>query len=443
MGPKSKVVCISAIFFISFLIIMPAQEVKGQDHKDVFEYLHGDPGNATINTSLDSESKEYHILTTGPQDTVLATISIGEWVTEPIVHSMTIQETVWFLLFAKGNLQQVRFTGFLTVNGVEVSNAMTTEAQDLNEDTETIYISTPVNITTPLELNNTDIIGFRLTLQHNDPQWYTPPPLGSGGKNVSLLMGGFNTPSQISFKTNSMQVSKIIGEDDPSSGNIIVTAEIKCAFGVEDFNYATAKSDYGSLRFISEEILDESTVEVKWDWDYTVSEGGSYPVKVTARDKSYNSWQSTEDIHITTPYTEVDFVAGKSTISFENDPEVDKNTTIKAKITGAGKRWNSYTVEIEFYDDNELIEVTEATINRAKTNVIEVVWIPESGGTHSISVIVDPDDEISETNENNNAAQKSIEVGGSSDSTPGFEAPILIAAFFVLVVLNFFRFRKR
>jgi hypothetical protein len=425
------------------LFIMPAQEVKAEDFKAVFEYLHGDPENATLNTTLDHEQTEHHILTTGPQDTVLSTIQIGEWVTDPIVHSMTIQDTVWFLLFAKGNLQQVRFTGFLTVNGIDVSTAMTTEAQDLNEDTEAVYISTPVNLTIPLALNNTDVIGLRLTLSHNDPQWYTPPPLGSGGKNVSLIFGSFGTPSQVSFITNSMQVTDIDGEEDSVTKKLYVTAIIKCAFGVEDYNYATAKSDYGRLTLVSEEFLDDSTVEVIWDWDYTATEGGSYEVKVTARDRSFNSWQATEDIHIQTPNSEVDFVVSKSTISVAGEPEVGKNTTIKAKITGAGKRWNTFSVDIEFYDDDELIEVTTAPIDRAKTNIVEVEWTPDSGGTHSISIVVDPEDEISETNENNNEAQKSIEVGGSSNNTPGFESSAMILALAILAIFNIFRYRRK
>jgi hypothetical protein len=403
--------------------------------------MHGDPENATLNTTMDFDQSEHHVLTTGPQDTVLSTIPIGEWETEPIVHPMTIQDTVYFLLFAKGNLQQVRFTGFLTVNGVDVSTAMTTEAQDLNEDTEVFFVSTPINLTIPLELNNTDVIGLRLSISHNDPQWYTPPPLGSGGKNVSLLFGGF-TPSQLSFMTNSMQVTEITGEEDASK-KLFVTAIIKCAFGVEDFTYATAKSDHGKLIQVSQEFLDDATVEVVWEWDYTATEGGSYPVTVTARDKSYNGWQGTEDIHIQTPNSEVDFIVSKSTISIDGEPEVGKNTTVKAKITGAGKRWNSFSVDIEFYDDDELFETTTATINRAKTNIVEISWTPDSGGTHSISIIVDPEDEITETNENNNEAQKSVEVGGSDKNTPGFDSSAFILALAILIFLNIFRYRKK
>jgi hypothetical protein len=320
---------------------------------------------------------------------------------------------------------------------------MTTEAQDLNESTETMYISTPVNITSPVELNNSDIVGLRLTLQHSDPQW-APTPLNEEGKNVSLLFGGFNTPTQFSFTTNSMQIAEITGEENKATNNMIVTATIKCAFGVEDFNYATARSDYGTLRFLSEEFLDEATVEYQWEWDYTVTEGGSYPVKVTARDKSFNSWQREEDVHITTPYTEVDFSSASSSITFTDDPQTGRNTTINAKIIGGGKRWSSYQVKFEFYDNSKHIATVTETISRGKTNIVSVEWEPDTSGKHSITVVIDPDDDISETNENNNEVTKSVDVGGgSSEPTPGFEAPLLVGAFILLMLINLIYKRRK
>jgi hypothetical protein len=446
MGPKLRVftafMILFALFVGSFPLFGATAEDEEDEYTDVFLYMHGVDENATINSTLNYDTEEYHVLTTERADSPLSIIPIGDWETKPIVHAMNIQGTLWFLLFAKGTLQQVRFTGYLTVNGVEVSSAMITEAQNLNESTDTMFISAPVNITQPVELNNSDSVGLRLTLQHNDPQWYTPPPLGTGGKNVTLVLGGF-TPSQVSFFTNSMKVTEIEGWDNKQTGNMMVSATIKCSFGVEDFNYATAKSEYGTLRFRSETYEDEATVIYEWEWDYTVTEGGSYPVKVTARDKSYNSWQKTEDVHITTPNTEVDFSGGSSSISFSKSPEKDKNTTIKAKITGGGKRWNSYQVDVEFYDDSKLIDSVTATINRAKTNLVEISWEPDSSGTHSITVIVDPDDEIPETNEKNNEFSKSVDVGGTGGEVPGFEGPFLIAAFLLVMIFNFRKKREK
>jgi len=234
-----------------------------------------------------------------------------------------------------------------------------------------------------------------------------------------------------------VDIIDITSRDDPVSKNMIVTATIKCSFGYEDFNFATAKSNYGLFTWISDTIVDDATVEVEWEWAYTVSEGGSYPVTITVKDMNSNSWKLTEDIHITTPNTEIDLSITSSDISFLDDPQKDENTTITAKITGSGMRWSSYQVDIEFYDDSELIEKIKASISRGGTNKVTLVWVPDEVGEHQITVKVDPDDDFSETNENNNEASKTVDVKeGSGGGTPGFESLFLILAICIALFLG-------
>ncbi|UCE73126.1 MAG: hypothetical protein JSV56_08785 [Methanomassiliicoccales archaeon] len=438
MGQKIRVICVIGILFAFWLCTFNTFEsVKAGEVKselgEVDLFLHGDPNNATLNTSF-GETEEHLVLTTTPSNVPSVPIYIGEWVTEPVKYPMNIEGSVWFVLIAKGNLQQVRFSAYLTVNGVDVSGVMTTDTQNLNESTPAVYISDPVNLTQSLELNTTDNVGFRLELVHTDPTVINPI---SSGKNVTLLLG-YDYPSNVAITTNSMRVVAIDGEDDPNTGNMMVTAQIKCSFGYEDYNYATAKSDYGTFSLSSESVVDEATMEVEWSWDYSVSEGGSYPVTVKAYDMSLNRWTLEEDVHITTPNTEIDFSLSDSDISFSNEPKKDENTTITAKITGSGKRWSSYSVDVEFYDGSSLIETITATIKRGKTNEVTVLWEPDSTGTHVISVKIDPDDSIKETKENNNEATKNVDVteGGGGSGTPGFEPLLLFLAFIIVLFLG-------
>jgi hypothetical protein len=424
---------ISALF--SFVLIGPTHaESAGSDLQDVSLYMYGDPGNATLNTSY-GYYEEQHVLTTGQLDAPFPNvIFLGEWKAKPVAYPMDIMGSLIFAIYARGNLEGVRFTASMTVNGVVVSDDLTTPRQDLNETFPVEYISESVNLSTPLELNTSDVIGLRVSLDHNDPQYL---PIISGGKNVTLVFGyGFG--SFIQFPTNSMEITEVSGRDDPSSGNMIVTAKIKCSFGVDDFNYATARSDYGSFTEISETVIDNGTVEVEWEWDYTVSEGGSYEVTFKARDRNFNTWMLIQDVHITTPNTEIDFSISDTDISFSNDPKMDENTTISAKIRGSGKRWSSYQVEIEFYDDSTLIDKVKGRISRGGTNEITMVWVPDSSGAHRIKVIIDPDDDFSETNENNNEAIKNVDVddGSGGGGTPGFESVWLIAALCLILILG-------
>jgi hypothetical protein len=240
-----------------------------------------------------------------------------------------------------------------------------------------------------------------------------------------------------------MRITDITGQEEPATGNMTVTATIKCSFGTEDFSHASAWSKYGSFYRLSTTVIDDATVEVEWDWDYSVGEGGSYPVRITAKDWSGNSWVLTEDVHITTPYTEIDFSVESSDISFPDTPKINKNTTIEAKITGSGITWSSYQVKIEFYDGSTRIDTITAKILRGKTNKVSVVWVPDTTGSHTISVNIDPDDDFQETDEGNNEASKVTTVKESSDvnGTPGFESLFVLVAIGValLVRMRFYR----
>lgn len=433
MGQKIRALSIFMILLFSALCSVYLLECIGADEaeddsQEVALYMYGDPDNGTLNTTYLFLEEDEHVLTTGPEDTFLTPIYIGDWVTEPIAYPMDIRGDVRFGLYAKGTLQQVSFTATLTVNDVVVSSDMTTSTQNLNESYAVEFVTEPVNLTQPLELNTTDVIGLRLYLEHNDPRYYqwNPPP--GQGKDVFLVFGyGFG--SFLGFSTISMRIIDIEGRDDPVTKNMIVKATVKCSFGYEDFNYATIKSDYGKFTKLSEDIVDDATVEVEWEWDYTVTEGGSYPVEVTVKDQNYNRWELTKDVHITTPNTEIDFSLSTSDISFSDDPQRNKNTTITARITGSGRRWTSYQVDIEFYDDSDLIENVVATVKRGGTNEVSVLWVPETIGMHRIIVKIDPEDDFSETDEDNNEAYRNADVQeGSGDGVPGFESLLLIAA---------------
>ncbi|UCF08417.1 MAG: hypothetical protein JSW28_01645, partial [Thermoplasmata archaeon] len=414
--------------------------------QDLNLFLHGDSETGNLTTEHGTY-EEQHVLATNVTDIPNVPIFLGEWVTAPIVYPMSIEGEVYFILFAKGDLQQVSFSAYLTVNGVEVSPEMTTEFQDLNESDPVFYWSSTVNITQPLELNNSDTIGFSLWLTHGDAEVIIPPPIG-GSKNVTLLLGGTNTATFVTFYTNSMSIGSIEGRDDPSSGNMIVTATIKCSFGVDDFSYAAAstKSTYGNkFNKLSEEIIDEATVEVEWEWVYSVSDGGSYPVTVKAYDRNPNLWKRTEDVHITTPYTEVDFSIDESAISLSDDPVKNKNTTITANIKGTGRRWSAYQVDVEFYAGSELIEKVRTTISKSTTNKVSAVWTPEEEGKHPITVIIDPDNIIGETDEDNNEASRIVDVKKSSGGpgTPGFESFSVLSALAAVFIYETRRRRKK
>ncbi len=92
-------------------------------------------------------------------------------------------------------------------------------------------------------------------------------------------------------------------------------------------------------------------------------------------------------------------------------------------------------MDVEFFDGNTLIEAVKTSISRGKINEVSVLWVPEDEGNHAISVHVDPEDDIDETDEGNNEASTIVEVkkGSGGNGTPGFETLFLLAAMCVIL----------
>ncbi len=446
MKRRNRIAFNSIMLFLLFLIyiLLPGQ-IEAQDDietNSIFLYLHGPPGEGLLNTSRGFQ-EEHTVLTTDRSSIQHMRIELGMWNASPILYPMIIQESIGFALYAKGELQSVTFIIEFMVNEVVVADEMVSDTQNLDPDIPVMFTGESVQLPSTLELNESDVISLRLSLEHNDPEYYNRWPPPGSGKNVTLVLG-YDWGTFVNFKANSVQIVEITDEDDPITGNILITATIKCCFGISDYYLASAKSDYGTLTLLSDTIVDQSTISLEFDWDYSASEGGSYPITITVRDQNYNSWKMTKDISILTPQTEVDFSLSEKYVTFPDEIILNENNTITAKIWGGGKRWDSYNVDVEFYDGSSLIEEINIALKIDKRVTANVIWVPTSKGIHTVRVKVDPDDNIRETNELNNEVLKEVEVKESSGSgqqgVPGFEVVCLLIAFFSLGLLN--RHRK-
>lgn len=442
MKRRNRIAFNPTVLLLIFLmyILLPVQIEAQEDAEtnSIFLYLHGPPGEGLLNTSRGFQ-EEHTVLTTEPSSVQLMRIELGMWNASPILYPMIIQESIGFALYAKGELQSVTFIVEFMVNEVVVADEMISDTQNLDPQIPIMFTGENVQLPSTLELNESDVIGLRLSLEHNDPEYYNPRPWPGSGKNVTLVLG-YDWGTFVNVEANSMQIVEITDEDDPVTGNILITARIKCSFGVSDYYLAHAKSDFGSLTLLSETIVDQSTISLEFDWDYTASEGGSYPITITVRDQNYNSWKKTKGISILTPQTEVDFSISENYVTFPSDIILNENNTITAKIWGGGKRWDTYNVDVEFYDGSSLIEEINIALKINKRVTANVVWAPTSKGIHTIRVKVDPDDNIRETNELNNEVSKEVEVKESSGSgqqgIPGFEVACLLIALFSLGLLK-------
>jgi len=99
-------------------------------------------------------------------------------------------------------------------------------------------------------------------------------------------------------------------------------------------------------------------------------------------------------------------------IAFSNDtPALNTVVRIDATIRNNGGS-DAYNVEVWFYDGNNLIGSDRGitTLGQGKDATISLRWNAAPVGVHTITVKIDPNDTISESNETNNKASRDLSV---------------------------------
>ncbi|UCE73183.1 MAG: PKD domain-containing protein [Methanomassiliicoccales archaeon] len=143
-----------------------------------------------------------------------------------------------------------------------------------------------------------------------------------------------------------------------------------------------------------------------------------------------------------------DFKIDEDDIDFANkNPRMGDMVTILIKIHNLGTA--SGDVKYEVYDGDPdvagvIIDSGEETISADDDVTVMVEWTPEEGGDHVIYVLLDPDDEVDESDEENNEADKGITVEEESeeDGVPALLIPILLILVVVVIVILLYLYLK-
>ncbi|UCH88487.1 MAG: M20/M25/M40 family metallo-hydrolase [Thermoplasmata archaeon] len=106
-------------------------------------------------------------------------------------------------------------------------------------------------------------------------------------------------------------------------------------------------------------------------------------------------------------YTDLSITGNNLTVSnlFPNEAE-DVEITVNVTNTG---NLNADNMEVVFYDNGMQFASTRIRVEANNTNITTTTWQP-TVGSHNISVVVDPKNEIVETDETNNSASIILDV---------------------------------
>jgi uncharacterized repeat protein (TIGR01451 family) len=133
-----------------------------------------------------------------------------------------------------------------------------------------------------------------------------------------------------------------------------------------------------------------------------------------------------------------DFTLEATDIKFSNEnPNVGDSISILITIYNDGSESGTVTYEVYEGDPDVggiLIESKEETISKNDDKNVIVQWTPEEGGDYDIYVVLDPDDDVDEIDEDNNIAYATITVEKEPEDG-GFPMWILYIGIALVVVV--------
>ncbi len=250
---------------------------------------------------------------------------------------------------------------------------------------------------------------------------------------------------------------------DPSSGDIVQITITVRNDGDEDANNVLVNAYDGDPAAGGDPIQpdDSDTISIVsaggsknvfLNWDTTDISGEHYIYIVVDQDDSIT--ESNENNNEASRFIDIqgqpDFTLETADISFsKSDPKVDDKINIFVKIHNDGTE--SGTVKYDVYDgdpdaDGVIIDNGQESIPANDDKTVQVDWTIEKSGVHDIYVVLDPDGDVEESDENNNIASKSITVealpedGGIPSWLIGLTVVIVVVVF---ILIFFLRFRER
>jgi len=115
-----------------------------------------------------------------------------------------------------------------------------------------------------------------------------------------------------------------------------------------------------------------------------------------------------------------------------SEPLAGDTVTITATIHNIGEV-QALPAEVGFYDNvTGLIGIGKAGLIKAgRTGIASIKWVAAAVGNHNITVVVDPNKKISESNETNNEASKTIAILEAAPPPPASTPPAIEYALFI------------
>lgn len=344
--------------------------------------------------------------------------NVGTWRSMEIQKDIAIYGETEFVVWASGNVNYASFTVSIDDPHDDVDNEnthrITTERKDLGSSPQTF------KGTGNIDREDETIIFYAGDIIEMQLTW--DAPLTGVNDEARIHYGGRESndtnarlmDSHLSITCNAVYIDP--EEDinmDFDNQKASITYEFIDAFGKDDLlnnsYYMQINGEQGFQKILSAPTItseDNSNItSVTWVWGFgeDQSYSGDYSITVNVTDRSGNIWSlSTEKFYMTLlGESKVDIqIEG---IFFSRDPIVNEEVLINATIKLFGdENVNNLRVEIEYFADDASIGSETIHISTGESEISSMKWIPTEEKSYNIKVVIDPNNNVKETKEDNN-----------------------------------------
>ena len=425
-------------FFSFLLLAQPSQAETSEDFNDLDLFFYGDldNGNGNISTmqptsDVDTQSdcpQEANRLSWPGQDRQWT--SVGSWVVDLETPGSVASGEHIFTIWAnstQGTVEDVQFRISLTIGGGTADGQATSQSKTITDSSEE---ATKFEISFDLtneSFNQNDQLEVEIEYSGGDPG-QNPVTGGQSTEQIVILTSSIEHPAgiaQVNFN-HFLADFPIISIED-SAERVAVSVMVWSAFGTSDINpnewtlgvVGVSSGNQGYTADFNMKSMQNGSYKASFYWYYNEAQAISdtYSFYIQAKDIQSNHWKvfSEQELYLVIHGYEIDNVISPGNIQINNQTGISKvkagnSFTIDITVSAEGDplvAYNPIPVTVIWVSGGNEIVLYEtavfATPGASASTSFRYTF--DSNGEYLIKVIVDRNNVVAESNENNNVAE--------------------------------------
>jgi len=430
-----------ALAFFSFLLIaQPSGAETSDDFNDLDLFFYGDldNGNGNISTmfpisEVDTQSdcpQESNRLSWPGQDRQWG--DVGSWIVDLDTPGTVSPGSYTFTIWANstsGTVEDVQFRASITIGDGQTEQAISQSktVTDSSEEATIFELSFDLdNESFNQDPDDDDQMEIQLEYSGGD-DGLNPVTGGQSNEQIVVLTSGVEHPSglaEVTINHFEADFSSIVVEE--SMERVVVQSNVWSAFGTSDIDSTawelqavgqssgqTYLADFQNMDMTN----DSYSVSFVWYYNDVQAISDTYSFYIQAKDIQGNHWTifSEEDLYLVIHGYEIDNLISASNIQINNQTGISKvkagnSFTIDITVSAAGDPLVPYNpiplTVIWVSGGNEIIlheTVVFATPGASASTSFRYTF--DKNGEYLIKVIIDKNNVVPESNENNNIAE--------------------------------------